>query len=337
MFKKFYKDIVVSPSGQLYGSENVLYDFLIGSKRNYKIYAPKNSFFFKKLKENNFEARGFTNLKIMYLKILLSMVFKKKNLILNEAGHIRYVKVIAKLLPQRRFVVIIRLVEDCNSNFKILPVNISLIAVSNFINEKVSSNRPVHVILDPFILSESNSKEIVKEQISIGIVGRIAESKGLNYFFDFVNALSSEQKKNYKFLFFGTHDLQNIWFQDFIYKLDRESLVNYKLMGFEKSQAKLYGSIDVLLHLNKQEPLGRILFEAINHNLPFLCFRQGGTGELAIKLGLKDLTFQSVNDIAYKLQRLTSEDAQIDFHKVKELIKLDFGSEKYARCIEEYL
>jgi glycosyltransferase involved in cell wall biosynthesis len=335
--KKSRQDIVISPSGQLYGSENVLFDFLIGSKRHYKIFAPQNSQFLKKLKENNFKVSGFKDLKILYFKILLSLIFKNKNLILNEAGHIRYLKIIAKLFPKRRFVVIIRLIDDCNSNFKILPVNIILISVSNFIKENLKSNRPVYVILDPFILSESNSKKKIREQISIGIIGRISESKGLNYFFDFVKTLSTEQKKNYRFLFFGTYDLQSDWFQKFILKMDQELLINYKLMGFEKSQGLLYGSIDVVLHFNKQEALGRILFEAINHDLPFLCFRQGGTGELAIKLGLIELTFESVDDITYKLQKLKNEGAEINFYEVKELIKSDFSSEKYAREIEQYL
>jgi hypothetical protein len=337
--KKANKNIVISPSGQLYGSENVLFDFLKGSSQKYKVYAPSQSVFLQKLKENSFDTRRFKNLKILYLKIFIQLLFQRRNLILNEAGHIKYVKLLAKLLPKRRFLVIIRLLEDCNANLNNLPNNIQLIAVSNFIKNNVVSNRPVHVIYDPYLLTERPTAQNIQknEKLNIGIIGRLTESKGLNSFVELIQFLSPDQKNKINFLFYGTYDDQNSWFRDFKTAIDNDPNLNYQLMGFESNQENLFNSIDIVLHFNKIEALGRVLFEAINYNLPFLCFRQGGTGELACELGLEKNTFLEVSEIVSKLDKISKKNNDFEIQQAKEIIKREFNPENYASRIEKML
>ncbi len=333
------QNIIISPSGQLYGSENVLFDFLKGSERKYKIYAPVQSVFLKKLQEEQFEAYGFKNLKTLYFQVFTKLLLQRKNLILNEAGHIKYIKVLAKLLPFRKFVVVIRLLEDCNVHLKNLPNNIQLIAISNFIKEKIVSNRPVHVIYDPYLLTESPTAQNIQknEKLNIGIIGRLTESKGLNNFVELIRYLSPDQKNNFNFLFYGTYDEQNTWFRDFKTAIDNDPNLNYQLMGFESNQENLFNSIDIVLHFNKIEALGRVLFEAINYNLPFLCFRQGGTGELACELGLEKNTFLEVSEIVSKLDEFSKKNNEFEIHKAKEIIKKEFSPQSYASRIEKML
>jgi glycosyltransferase involved in cell wall biosynthesis len=333
------KNIIISPSGHLYGSENVLFDFLKGSTNNYIVYAPAQSVLLQKLKGSSFDNRGFKNLKILYLKIFIQLLFQRRNLILNESGHIKYIKVLAKLLPFPKLVVIIRLLEDCNANLNDLPNNIELIAVSNFIKEKVVSNRPVHVIYDPFFLIESSTSRTIQksEKLNIGIIGRLTESKGLNNFVELIRYLSHDQKNKLNFLFYGTYDDANAWFKEFKYSLSNEPNLNYQLMGFESNQEKLFNSIDIVLHLNKNEPLGRILFEAINYNLAFLCFRQGGTGELACELGLEKNTFLEVSEIPHKLDKLPKKGNANETQRTREIIKEKFNPALYAQKIDFFL
>ncbi len=333
------KTIIISPSGHLYGSENVLFDFLKGSTLTYKIYVPEGSLFFEKLNRSGFQSIGFNNLKLLYFKIFLQLFLQKRNLILNESGHIKYVKLLAKLLPKRKFVVIIRLLEDCNANLYDLPNNIQLIAVSNFIKNNVVSNRPVHVIYDPFELTEIKTleKNVKSDRISVGVIGRLIESKGLNHFIDLINLLTPDQKDCYKFLFFGTYDNTNVWFQNFKSALEHNPDLSYQFMGFENDQSKLYCSCDVILHLNKNEALGRILFEAINYELPFLCFRQGGTGELASELGFESNTFDNVNEIPGKLDEVATSIYSDKIENAITFIQVWFSPEKYAQQLEKFL
>ncbi|WP_282780614.1 glycosyltransferase [Phaeodactylibacter xiamenensis] len=332
-------NIIVSPSGQLYGSENVLFDFLKGSHKKYSIYVPDGSVFHRKLRENSFEAIGFKNLSLLYLQLFFQMLFQRKNLILNEAGHIRYIKLLAKLLPFRNFVVIIRLLEDCNAHLNNLPKNIELIAVSNFIKDKVVSNRPIHVIYDPFVISQfssSNTKER-EGNISVGVIGRVYQSKGLDYFIDLIKYFNPDQRKMYKFMFYGNYDIKNPWLKNFKATLDELPSVNYELKGFVNDQETLFNSIDVILHFNENEALGRILFEAINYNKPFLCFSQGGAGELAYNLGLKSFTFSDVSEIPDKLDALKIAKSKILIANAKNKIKENYSSENYAHQIENFL
>jgi glycosyltransferase involved in cell wall biosynthesis len=333
------RDIIISPSGQLYGSENVLFDFLKGSTKKYKVYAPDQSVFLQKLKENYFVTRGFKNLKVLYVKIFIQLLFQRKNLILNEAGHIKYVKTLAKFLPFRNFVVIIRLLEDCNAHLNQLPNNIQLIAVSNFIKHKVLSNKEVHVIYDPYLLSKKRSAHNIRKnkKLNIGIIGRLTKSKGLNNFLEMIQFLSPDQKNNFNFLFYGTYDYMNTWFREFKTNLDKDLNLNYGLMGFESNQEDLFNSINIVLHLNRNEPLGRILFEAINYNLPFLCFRHGGTGELACALGMEKNTFDEVSQIPYKLEELQKKGCSNKIQHTQIIIKEKFNPALYAKSIERFL
>ena len=122
MIKK--KNIIVSPSGNLYGSENVLFDFLEGSRRGYKIFAPAKSPFYKRLKIARYNVNGFKIVGLLYLRIFINLLFFKRNLLLNEAGYLRYVKVLSSFFPNRKFVIIVRILEDCNPYLNYLNNNV---------------------------------------------------------------------------------------------------------------------------------------------------------------------------------------------------------------------
>ncbi len=328
--------ILISPSGNLYGSENVLFDFLQGSTKRYRLFVPSKSPFFKKLKENNFDVKGFENICRLYLKIFFSLFFDCKTVLVNEAGHIRYVNILAKLFRNRKFIVVVRIVEDCNCNLLDLPANIVLVAISKFIRDKIVSNRPVHLIYDPFVLNANQQKKYYSplKFVDVGIIGRITESKGLNRIFDLFDSLNDTQKSKYRFLFFGSYNKNDEWVLNFKKKLSHYQNVNYEFMGFFDDQLKLYQSIDLLLHLNENEPLGRILFECVNAKLPFLCSNKGGTGELAIILGLKYFTFVHIQDIVSRLDAvLLMDDSNLLIARKR--IETEFSAVKYALTIEK--
>jgi glycosyltransferase involved in cell wall biosynthesis len=334
------QNIIISPSGQLYGSENVLFDFIEGSTIKYKIYVPHDSVFFRKLNVAGVNVEGFKNLLWLYFIIFIQILVFKKSLLLNEAGHINYIKILAKFFPNRKFVVIIRLLEDCNIRLKDLPSNISLIAVSEFIKSRIQSNLDVTVIYDPFRLTNSqHSSTYLKKAdiISVGIIGRISSSKGLSHFLELVSILKEEEIRSFHFNFYGTFNKTDRFHIDFENKLKSIVNLNYEFKGFETNQNKIYSNCNIILHFNKIEALGRILFETVNFKMPFLCFNQGGAGELSKKLGMDFLAVNDIHEMKLKLLDYFNGRLAISYEHAIQEINQNFNPESYAKELEKFL
>lgn len=54
---KKHQVITISPSGNLYGSENVFFDYLCTTELNHIVFVPKNSSFEQKLKSQKWNHR----------------------------------------------------------------------------------------------------------------------------------------------------------------------------------------------------------------------------------------------------------------------------------------
>lgn len=341
---KIESDIIISPSGQLYGSENVLFDYLEGSTKAYKIYVPKDSLFFNKLKDSGYTVSGFKSLKLLYVKVFIQLLFLKRSVMVNEAGHINYVKIIAKLLPKSKWVVVVRLLEDCNAKFNNLNSNITVVSISSFIQRKLDSYSDSVLIYDPYTLSEGKNKTLPKEDnddfLNIGIIGRVTSSKGGDLLLELMDELDKlELLSLFKFRFFGHYNVKDTWFAMFESALKKKS-VNYHLHGFVQEKNILYQQIDLLLQLNEREPLGRIIFEAVDFNKAFLCLKAGGSGELATILGLEDYAATDVINIAQKLKEFVKSKKdfnQVDLENAQKLIKSNFKASAYAESLERFL
>ena len=338
-------NIIISPSGKLYGSENVLLDFLEGSINSYEIYAPKNSLLYKKLKNSEYKVIGFGNLKWLYLSTLIKLLFFKKSLYLNEAGHISYIKLLAKLLPFKKFVVSVRLLEDCNIKLRKVPKNITLIAVSNYLKNQIITNSEVIVVYDPYKLSNNFSsfkdKRTTYGQFVIGVVGRVVETKGLNDLIDILRKLEEAVKDEILISFFGDFDSSSDWFINFKINLDSFKGFKYMFAGYKESQNEIYSSCDLIIHLNKVEALGRIIFEAIDYETPFVCYNAGGSGELAGILGFSGNTVDpgtnSTDIFKTKILEIMNHKKTYDFEIAKKNITQNFSLNSYADQIEKHL
>src|SRR5450432_1389876 len=87
--------LVISPSGNFYGSEQVLFDYLVHTKLKLDVAVPRNSLFYQKLKETQNHHRIFQydnkRLPAFYTRVYWWLLKGKYDLVyLNEAGHIKY-------------------------------------------------------------------------------------------------------------------------------------------------------------------------------------------------------------------------------------------------------
>jgi glycosyltransferase involved in cell wall biosynthesis len=280
------KTIIVSPSGSFYGSEQVLYSHLDYTKKSYTVFVPFGSFFQKKLKrQHKHDVCGFSNIKLLYVKIFLKLLFAKyTTLYINEGGHIKYAKLIAKLFPFVNVVVHIRLVEDTTSNrLGKLPKNLKLISISSFIRDLLLPEYTSIKIVDPLDISNVFKQrfKLNKQCIRIGIIGRVSLSKGLYNYEKLFNYYFSLQKlKNIQFIFFGELVDKEKEALEFFDKYSGPNFPQVEFKGFVKDQEKIFSSIDAVLHLNEKEPLGRIGLESWARGIPFVCFNAGGCKEI---------------------------------------------------------
>ena len=282
----YNRTLIVSPSGSFYGSEQVLYSHLDHTKKSYTVFVPANSFFSEKLKQQHkHNVYNFSSVRLLYVKFFLKLLFcRYKTLYINEGGHIKYAKLIAKLLPFVNVVVHIRLVEDTTSSrLGKLPKNLKLISISSFIRELLLPEYTSIKIFDPLDVSNISKQRFKfnKQCIRIGIIGRVSLSKGLyNYEKLFSYYFSLQDLKNIQFIFFGDVIDKEKEVLEFFDKYSGQNFPQIEFKGFVKDQEKIFSSIDAILHLNEKEPLGRIGLESWARGIPFVCFNAGGCKEI---------------------------------------------------------
>jgi glycosyltransferase involved in cell wall biosynthesis len=262
-------------------------------------------------------------------------------LYINEAGHIRYANLLARLLPNKYIFVHIRLLEDCSpTRLKSLPRNVRLITVSNYLKSKIEVIYPVQVIYDPYTLLNDNNKIRKPNNYTIGVVGRVTKTKGLDNLIPILKQLSLNNPNQINCHFYGSYDTKDRWFINFKTELNKISDINIKFKNFVSTKQEIYSNIDILIHLNKVEALGRILFEAVDFHTPFLTFNQGGCGELAKLLKLNDFLIEDndewINEFVKKINDIADNkiSCQPKLNKAKDIIRIQFNPKKYSDFLE---
>lgn len=343
--------VIISPSGNLYGSEQVLIDYLLHTKNNYTIYAPKSSVLESELQKLNtyHTIRSFNSkrLQCFYFKLLVLSLFGLiKKVYWNESGHIRYAKMFANIFRNKSFYIHIRIIEDTKvERLGKIPNNLNLLTISDYMFDLLSTNYNVIKIYDPFIFDEKQlSGDLKNGKIRIGIVGRITKTKGLNYLNNFLLKLEDENNFDYEFHFFGHPNTDD----EEVEKLNiiaSRKLLRINFLGFVTDKKIIYQNIDILLHLSTQESLGRIIFEAISYNKPFIVSDQGGCAEIAKKLHLNDFIIKFdiagkwANDLNLLIEKIKNN---YSYYVAKVMISKNkalkiYSIEKYTSFIDKLL
>lgn len=343
MKENYSKTLIISPSGNFYGSEQVLYNFLCNTNKNYCVYVPESSLFKEKLEAlKKHQIKGFQSIKKLYFKIAFLFATKKyTTLYINEGGHIKYAKLIAQLFFMNKVIVHLRLVEDCDEDrIGKLPKNLKLISISNYISSLLSNYQHVQ-IYDP--IDTKNIRRQTKTQTnaskSISIIGRISTSKGIdNYeqFFRFIQ--NTKPDLPVLFHFFGDVVNSEPKAVTFYQSFNNYSTPKIKFSGFVKNQELIYASTAIVLHLNPNEPLGRIGLESWAREIPFICFNKGGAGEINKIVGALNYTVNYTKGWEQELLQLIEN---VLFHKnenalkaINKQLKVHFDVDKYVKALE---
>jgi len=318
------KPTIVSPSGNFYGSEQVLFDYLTGTSLVCTVWVPAASILLGKLTAagsphhiRTFDPR---RLPLLYARLLAGLATGRiRTLYLNEAGHSRFAVLLARRFPRRKFVIHVRITEDTlSSRWPAAPLpNLRLISISRYIADKLAL--PSELIGDPYLFGDRavRREKKVSSVLTVGVIGRITLTKGLDKLVQLVEAAAGgEHTRHIRFILFGDAS-SAVEEQPMIDRLKASPAVN--MTGFVSAKDKIYGGLDAVLHMSAVEPLGRIFFEAIDYGLPFVGFDAAGIGEIGHATGL--------------LQGLVPDDAGWKDNMLRRLLQLDKEYAAFAATV----
>lgn len=349
---KQFQTCIISPSGNLYGSEQVLLDFLRNTNNNYLVYCPSNSNFYQLLSQEKKQHTivPFKSVIALYINIYFLLLLNKiKVVYINEGGHVRYVKALASLFPSKRFLVHIRIVEDTTSErLGKLSQNIKLISISKFIQETLYSKVRCtsEMIYDLYSVRsiESPGFSITNSDVvSIGFVGRVTKTKGLEKIVSFLEHINTHYPYTFHIHFFGEINKEDSFTDKAVNSIIALKHVKVNFHGFVKEQKEIYSKTDIVVHLSEIEALGRIFFEALDHHTFFVGINKGGIGEIAEVLGLTDYM---INDKQGWQQELCNKIFEIvepnslagqRYSKAVDRLKVIFATDKYVNSIDGLL
>src|SRR5210317_146486 len=93
------KTAIISPSGNYYGSEQTLNSFLNNTRVTYNVYVKyvEGGFYSILNKGKPHKLFKFSNIPLLYIRLAFVLLFKYNTIYINEGGHIRYIKILAKI------------------------------------------------------------------------------------------------------------------------------------------------------------------------------------------------------------------------------------------------
>ncbi|MBK8510781.1 MAG: glycosyltransferase family 4 protein [Saprospiraceae bacterium] len=345
------KVLVISPSGNFYGSEQVLADYLKHTQRQYTVFVPAGSIFLKLLLKAGLPHQiiGYNvkNLKLFYVSLFLKILSSNYQVIyLNEAGHSKYVLLLAKIFRKKKFVIHIRIVEDTIKERWTpgIPSNVQVLSISKYM-EQLFFNRSIQ-LYDPYDFSDDDTNSLNNRghgdnKLHIGIIGRISANKGLAFLLDLLERLKKNKNDDFIFHLFGEPDTEAT--SNGKYEKLR-SFENTVVHGFVEEKDGIYDTIDCVMHLAQSEPLGRIFLEAIDRCVPLIGFDAAGIGEISNLTGLTALLIKPgspdfINDLLSTLNNVQFYKMNYvqKYHEAKISASDIFSVKKYTEKMDDLL
>lgn len=302
---------IISPSGNFYGSEQVLYDFLACTRNSYHVYLPYGLLYDKLNEQGKHHLHKYSSVKLLYIQ-LASMLLAGNydGIYINEGGHVKYINLLDRLFPQKRFFVHIRLLEDTySSRLGKQRRNVSYVSVSEYITREVLRNAGLHCstlidIYNPISgFDEMKAPRLHNGALRAGVIGRVTVTKGLHDISAFCDYCEKHPMPfDVELHFFGGLDSHLPEVGPFVEATKAYKHIKCIFHGFISDKSQIYSSFNLLLHFNRVESLGRIIMEALDFGVPFIGFKDGGIGELAQNFGVEKYMVEYNNNWERRMQ-----------------------------------
>jgi glycosyltransferase involved in cell wall biosynthesis len=284
------RTVIISPSGNFYGSEQVLWEYLYQTKGRFTLWVPADSRLVRKLSEegttHHVKTFNPARLPFLYLRVALQLFKGVTHVYVNEGGHNRWMRLLAGWFPRKHFIVHVRMLEDAQKarwpggSQK----NLQVISISKTVADQLPFSS--HLIYDPYRFSDRHPGRVKgsEDRLVIGVIGRITITKGLERLLELVRYIRDQGEGRFIFHLYGSisREEDNRLVEELLKSPD------VRVMGFRDRKEDIYANIDCVLHLSVEEALGRIFFEAIDYGIPFAGFEAAGIKEIGQLTGLSE-------------------------------------------------
>lgn len=302
---------VIEPSGRLYGSEYCLLDIVSGTPREWfewRVFLPEGRGLDRLLEAAgvacdfsmpaDLSDRSRPGRLLVYLRVLARLRALDPDLIyVNQTGSLRAAASYARLL-RTPIVCQVQTLEDArwlSSQPGLQSPVQAFICNSDFIASatKVDSSRkctlyqgiPVERTNRARRNAEKAERSRDTETFKIGILGRIAHSKGHYLLLDAAKALHCARDDfRYVVIGEGLTDRDTEAFRSAVHREGLDDLFDFR--GYRSNLAEELDRLHVLTIPSIAEPLGRVLFDAAEQGVPVVLSDAGGLGELSKRFGI---------------------------------------------------
>jgi glycosyltransferase involved in cell wall biosynthesis len=297
---------VIEPSGRLYGSEYCLLDVIRGLNGDdcmWQVLLPLGHGFDEVLRMERVEVSGAVVADLhkisrwrkvsVYWNIRRQLVMAAPDVVyLNQAGMLRAVDGLMKGMDIP-LVCQVQTLEDARFIARHPEVQRrvrAFICNSRFIAAEAGLPADRQCILYQGVDFTEMGPEPVPpsdgEPWRIGILGRIAESKGHPLFLDAAARLVGDGHKNLRFVVVGEGltASDTAAFQGAVAAAGLDSF--FELRGYRKDVAEELGRLNLLVIPSLVEPLGRVLLDACAAGIPAIVSDSGGLGEFSRDLDI---------------------------------------------------
>jgi glycosyltransferase involved in cell wall biosynthesis len=178
-----------------------------------------------------------------------------------------------------------------------------------------------------------------KDQILLGLIGRLDPFKGHKLLMDAYEMLPSDLKTKISLVFLGEKmnpDIDN--FYDRLMERIKEDTFksSVHILPFRKDVETFYAAIDVFVMASKAETFGMVTIESLASGTPVIGSNAGGTPEL-LGHGDRGILFETMNKQSLKVAiEHFVNDYQADPNELKSSV-LCYGNNEVCELVEKHL
>ena len=255
----------------------------------------------------------------------------------------------ARLFTRHHFVVHMRIEEDVVRLEQVSPLpNLSFLVISKFMLKRWPEIQPFQFVYDPFDfsnipLNKSISPYTMDRPLRLGVIGRVSRTKGLDHFYSLMEKLDKTPLASFTEFHFYGDIVEDPKVKTLVKNIRQLKFTKVIFHGFA-DRDEIYGNIDAIIHLNPNEPLGRIFFESLAFGTPLIGFNSGGIGELAELLSVSDHLVDygspnQVTDLIALIEKLRTNYGRFRQAGVAARVRAEeiFAPTNYANKIEELI
>lgn len=226
------------------------------------------------------------------------------------------------------------------------PINFLAKQVKDLTNFPTSKTKVIPSAMDlskfENLPSQNFAREklnLPKDQILLGLIGRLDPFKGHSLLLDAHEMLSAELKAKVSLVFLGEKtnpDIDN-FYDRLIERVQEDTFKSsVYILPFRKDVESFYAAIDAFVMASKAETFGMVTVESLASGTPVIGSNAGGTPEL-LGQGERGILFETMNKQSLKkaIEHFVN-DYQVDSNKLKSSV-LRYGNNEVCELVEKHL